>query len=220
MSQWTLLVTEGHVRAARWRHAVPFIFSAAVVAVVIGLGIMAITPKAEHSTAVADAQNDFATKRRSAVERYLHGKAEVTRTPPRAEYALTRETAPQSVAALLGEVNRDGRLTTQGVVMQTVQDFWTADFRPGSIHAVDKGQNILIGYLVDNAYRYGNYRAPPQLRRAYGIFRRGAHNQWAYYCLQVEGAQPCESRGVQPSTILVTMHELLPPEAFSPEAKS
>lgn len=45
MPQWELLVTEGHVRAARWRNVAPVLFAAAVAAVLIGVLVAALVPK-------------------------------------------------------------------------------------------------------------------------------------------------------------------------------
>ncbi len=39
MADWELLVTEGHLRAARWRNAVPVLFGAGLAALLLGVAI-------------------------------------------------------------------------------------------------------------------------------------------------------------------------------------
>jgi len=219
MSQWELLVTEGHVRAARWRNAVPIVFLAAAIAVTIGVAMTASLPKAPPSTSVVEAQNALVAQRRSAIVAFLQDKGMVQSAPANAERALTRETAPSSVAALLQALNTTGRLP-QSVVNQNAEEFWQGAWQPGAIHAVQEGRTVLIGYFVDNAVRYPGSRPQPMLRRAYGVLRRGAEEQWTFYCLQIAGAQPCDQQALDPSTTPATMRDLLPASAFATERQS
>ena len=214
MSQWELLVTDGHVRAARWRNAVPFVFLAAVIAVILGVVVTTYLPQATPSTSVADAQNALVAERRSAVIAFLQDRGVVQTAPANAERALTRETAPSSVATLLQALNTNGRLP-ESVVAQNAEEFWQGAWQPGAIHAVQEGRTVLVGYYVDAAMRYPGYRPQPMLRRAYGIIRRGDARQWTYLCLQIAGAQPCDEQPVDPSMIPATMRDLLPASAFA-----
>lgn len=209
MSQWELLVTEGHVRAARWRNAVPFVLSAAVIAVILGVAVTTFLPQASPSTSVADAQNALVAERRSAVLAFLQDKGSVQTAPANAERALTRETVSSRVATLIEALNATGRLP-DSVVTQNAEEFWQGTWQPGAIHVVQEGRTVLIGYFVDNAVRYPGSRPQPILRRAYGVLRRGAEEQWAFYCLQIAGAQPCDQQVLDPSTIPATMRDLLP----------
>ncbi|MBX9747295.1 MAG: hypothetical protein K2X34_10355 [Hyphomonadaceae bacterium] len=219
MSQWELLVTEGHVRAARWRNAVPFVLSAAVIAVAIGVAVTAFLPQAPPSTRVADAQNALVAQHRAAIVAFLQDKGVMQNTPANAERALTRESAPTSVAALLQALNTTGRLP-DSVVTQNAEEFWQGAWQSGAIHAVQEGRTVLVGYYVDAAMRYPGYRPQPMLQRAYGVLRRGAERQWAFYCLQIAGAQPCDQQAVDPSTIPATMRDFVPASAFATERQS
>jgi hypothetical protein len=219
MSQWELLVTEGHVRAARWRNAVPFVFTAAVIAVIVGVAIATYLPQAPPSTSVADAQNALAAQHRAAIVAFLQDKTTIENAPANAERALTRETAPSSVATLIQALNTNGRLP-DSVVTQNVEEFWQGAWQSGAIHAVQEGRTVLVGYYVDVAMRYPGYRPQPMLQRAYGVLRRGAERQWAFYCLQIAGAQPCDQQAVDPSTIPATMRDFVPASAFATERQS
>lgn len=214
MSQWQLLVTEGHVRAARWRNVVPFVFSAAVIAVALGVAVTAILPKSQPSAKVADAQNALVAEQRSAIVAFLQDKGLVEIVPANAERSLTRETVPASIAALFQSLNTTGRLP-ESIVVQNAEEFWQGAWQPGAIYAVQEGRTVLIGYFVDSAMRYPGYRPQPMLRRAYGILRRGQERQWAFYCLQIAGAQPCDEQPVDPSMIPATMRDVLPASAFA-----
>jgi len=219
MSQWESLVTAGHVRAARWRNAVPFVIGAAIVAVAVGVAITTYLPQAPPSTRVADAQNALAAQHRAAVVAFLQDKGMVQSAPANAERALTHETAPSSVATLIQALNTTGRLP-DSVVTQSAEEFWSGAWQTGAIHAVQEGRTVLIGYYVDAAMRYPGYRPQPMLRRAFGVLRRGAERQWTFYCLQVAGTQPCDEQAVDPSSIPATMRDFIPASAFATESQS
>lgn len=219
MSQWELLVTKGHVRAARWRNAVPFVSLAAVISVILGVAVATYLPQATPSTSVADAQNALVAERRSAVLAFLQDKGTVQTAPANAERALTRETAPASVDTLIEALNTTGRLPDP-VVTQNAEEFWSGAWQTGTVHAVQKGRTVLIGYYVDAAMRYPGYRQQPMLLRAYGVFRRGAERQWSFHCLQIAGAMPCDQQAIDPSTIPATMRDLVPASAFATEGQS
>jgi Tfp pilus assembly protein PilE len=214
MSQWELLVTEGHVRAARWRNAVPLVSAAAVIAVILGIVMTAYLPKAEPSNRIAEAQTALVAQRRVAIAAFLQDKGIVQAQPTNVERALTRETAPASVATLLDALNTTGRMP-ESVVTQNAEQFWQGAWQTGAIHAVQEGRTVLVGYFVDVATRYPGYRSEPMMQRAFGILRRGEDRQWTFYCLQIAGAQPCDAQSLDPTTIPVTMRDFIPASAFA-----
>lgn len=217
MQQWELLVTQGHVRAARWRNAVPYVLSAGMAAVIFGVAVNSFVPEAVSSSRVMDAKNAFAAERRSAIATFLQDKGQITTPPDNAEGAFTREAANARVAALVQSLNATGRLP-ENVITQRPEAFWEGDWTPGAIHAVRTDRTILIGYVLDEALREGaDEQVPPVLRRAYGLIRRNAERQWAYFCLQIIGAQPCETDAIDPALIPATMRDLVPSSAFGKE---
>jgi hypothetical protein len=180
---------------------------------------MAFLPQAPPSTRVAEAQNMLAAQHRAAIASFLQDKATIENAPANAERALTRETAPMSVATLIEALNTTGRLP-DSVVTQNAEEFWQGAWQSGAIHAVQEGRTVLIGYYVAAAMRYPGYRPQPMLQRAYGVMRRGAERQWAFYCLQIAGAMPCDQQALDPSTIPATMRDFVPASAFATERQS
>ncbi len=207
------------MRAARWRNAVPFVLSAAVIAVILSVAVATYLPQATPSTSVADAQHALVAERRSAVLAFLQDKGTVQTAPANAERALTRETAPASVDTLIEALNTTGRLP-DSVVTQNAEEFWSGAWQTGTVHAVQEGRTVLIGYYGDAAVHYPGYRQQPMLLRAYGVFRRGAERQWTFHCLQIASAMPCDQQAIDPSTIPATMRDLVPASAFATEGQS
>lgn len=217
MHQWESLVTQGHVRAARWRNAVPFVLSPAVITVALGVALTAFLPQAPPSTRVVDAQNALAAQQRFAVVAFLQDKGIVQSAPADAERAFTPQTAPSNVATLLEALNATGRLP-ESVVKQNAEEFWIGGWRTGVIHAVQEGRTILVGYYVDVAMRGDpGFRSQPMLLRAYGVLRCSTERQWTFYCLQIVGAPPCDAPSVDPSAIPATMRDFIPASAFVAE---
>lgn len=220
MQQWELLVTQGHVRAARWRNAVPYVLSAGMAAVIFGVAVNSFVPEAVSSSRVMDAKNAFAAERRLAIATFLQDKGQITTPPENAEGAFTREAASRSVAALVQSLNATGRIP-ENVITQRPEAFWKGDWTPGAIQAVRADRTILIGYVVDEAFREGaDEQASPVLQRAYGLIRRNAERQWDYYCLQIVGAKPCETDAIEPALIPATMRDLLPSSVVDREGSS
>jgi hypothetical protein len=220
MPQWELLVTQGHVRAARWRNAVPCVLSAGIAAVILGVAVSSFLPEAASSTRVMEAKNAFAAERRLAIATFLQDKGRITTPPENAEASFTREAASNSIQALMHSLNATGRLP-ENVITQRPDEFWAGAWQNSAIHAVRSDRTVLVGYFVDQMARDGaNEQARPMLQRAYGLFRRNAQRQWSYHCLQVLGAQPCESDALDPAFIPATMRGLLPSSAFDRERSS
>lgn len=215
MPQWEMLVTHGHVRAARWRNAVPFVMAAGVAAITIGVAVNAFVPEATASTRVADAKNSFVGAQRAAIARFVQDKASIAALPENAEATYTVRTAQAAVQDVLQSLGANRRLP-KTVVRQSADEFWQGSWRPGAIHAVQKERTVLIGYFVDGSGRENaNNPASPVLQRAYGLLRRDTRGNWSIHCLQMIGAQPCDGNAVEPTYIPATMRALLPSSAFN-----
>lgn len=215
VGQWEQLVTQGHVRAARWRKAAPFLFWGAVAAIILGVLIALSLPDSPRSTRVAEAKSAYADTQRRAVSQYIQERgARLGQPPQRAVQAPTPDAAQGAVTAALDALGRTGRLPDT-VTRQTPDAFWRGDWQADSVQAVEDGRNILIGYYADFANR--SYREPPQVRRIFGLLRRDDEGAWRHYCLAVQGAQPCGSPSIDPTAIPATMRGLLPAAAFEVE---
>lgn len=210
-----MLVTQGHVRAARWRNAVPFVMAAGVAAITIGVAVNALAPEATASTRVFDAKNSFVAAQRSAIAAFIRDKASIAALAENADAAFTVSTARAAVQDILQSLRSTRRLP-ETVVRQSPDEFWQGSWRPGAIHAVQKERTVLIGYFVDGSGRENaDDPAPPVLQRAYGILRRSEKGNWSIHCLQMIGALPCDGNAVEPTYIPTTMRALLPPSAFN-----
>ena len=83
MPQWELLVTQGHIRAARWRNAVPFLFWGALAAIILGVVLAWSLPDSLPSTRVAEAKSAYADAQRRAVSAFLQERgATFSQSPP------------------------------------------------------------------------------------------------------------------------------------------
>lgn len=218
MPQWELLVTQGHIRAARWRNAVPFLFWGALAAIILGVILAWSLPDSLPSTRVSEAKSAYADAQRRAVSAFLQERGAAFSQPPQLAIPAPAPDAAQATAtAALDALGRTGRLPDT-VTRQTPEAFWRGDWQANSVHAVEDGRNILIGYYVDAASRFPGYRSPPQVRRVFGLFRRDDAGAWQPYCLAVQGAQPCTQPAIYPASIPATMRGLLPAQAFEVES--
>ncbi|SNS32293.1 hypothetical protein SAMN06295912_104130 [Sphingomonas laterariae] len=212
MGQWEQLVTQGHVRAARWRNAAPFLFWGAVAAIILGFILALSLPDSPPSTRVAEAKSAYADAHRRAVSRYMQGAGQRLGQPPqRVIQAQTPDAAQVAVTAALDALGRTGRLPDT-VTRQPPDAFWRGDWQAEGVQAVEDGRTILIGYYAD--FANPSYREPPQVRRIFGLLRRDDAGAWRHYCLAVQGMPPCGSSAIDPASIPATMRGLLPAAAF------
>ncbi|QEH81418.1 hypothetical protein EIK56_26360 [Sphingomonas sp. C8-2] len=212
MEQWEQLVTQGHVRAARWRKAAPYLFWGAVAAIILGVLLALSLPRSPPSTRVSEAKTAYADAQRRAVSQFMQESGDrLSQPPPNAIQAPTPDTAQAAVTAALTALRQDGDLPAT-VTRQTADAFWRGDWQADRVQAVEDGRNILIGYYVDFANR--SYQQPPQVRRIFGLIRRDDQGAWQHYCLAMQGASPCGSPAIDPTTIPGTMRGLLPAAAF------
>ena len=212
MEQWEQLVTQGHVRAARWRKAAPYLFWGAVAAIILGVLLALSLPHSPPSTRVSEAKTAYADAQRRAVSQFMQESGDrLSQPPPSAIQAPTPDAAQAAVTAALTALRQDGDLPAT-VTRQTADAFWRGDWQADRVQAVEDGRNILIGYYVDFANR--SYQQPPQVRRIFGLIRRDDQGTWQHYCLAVQGASPCGSPAIDPTTIPETMRGLLPAAAF------
>lgn len=212
MHQWEMLVTEGHVRAARWRNAVPYLYVLAVVAAVLGISIAVFLPEPAPSNRIAEAQRDYAAVQRAAVEGFFQGQGEVAEVPPDGEEVLTWAESHARIASMLAALDETGSLPDDIHVLN-VEAFWNDDWPPGGVQAIVKGRTVLVGYLVNMSSAASP--APPNLRRSFGLFRKDEREGWRYYCLSLPTAPPCNMSAVAPAMIPTTLRDFLPRRAFA-----
>lgn len=212
MHQWEMLVTEGHVRAARWRNAVPYLYVLAVVAAVLGVSIATFLPEPHPSSRIAEAQRDYAVAQRSVVEAFFQGQGAVEEEPPDSEEVMTWAASHARVASVLAALDETGSLPDDIQVLN-VEAFWRDDWPPGGVQAIVKGRTILVGHLVNMSSAASP--SPPTLRRSFGLFRKDEGQGWRYYCLSIPSAPPCNMSAVAPAMIPATLRAFMPRRAFT-----
>lgn len=222
MSQWERLVTEGHARAARWRAAVKFLAAIAVCLIVLGLVGVSTIPRLQSSPRIAQAKQELVIARQRAITTFIADKGPPPATlPADAANAIRPDQAAGVVEQLLGNI-RKGNTLPQEIKRLDAKTFWSGDWTPGAITAIDGGRNILVGFYVNEAAgrtrpQIGNVpseQPAPRLQRVFGLVHR-TKDSWSYYCLAIPRAAPC-TRGetIFPPTIPATLRELLPDAAF------
>lgn len=211
MAQWEDLVTEGHVRAARWRRAAPLIVAIASLAILFGAIGIASLPELTTASRVVEAKRALVRQHQQAIAVFLESKANPPETlPENAAAAISPRTSPALIDHLLSSLSEKGELSEIAVSV-TPDTFWRGDWTPGKVVAVERGSTVLVGYYVNVNTQ------TPDLRRVFGLLRKGGANgnTWTFHCVLIVGAIMC-GRGelIEPSLIPATMRDLLPESAF------
>jgi hypothetical protein len=221
MLQWELLVTDGHVRAARWRAAAGPIAAIAVALIAVGFFVMQLLPHGTGGSQTGASKQAFANAQRSAAASFVSGKgAPPFKMPDGAEQALAPKDVRPGLKEILDTLGKDGTLpSTVTVVAPDV--FWRGDWKPGDIQAVQGKHAILVGFYVNQMGDYvdpqrpltGGY--PPRLVRMFMIYHRtGGARDWKSYCLAVPQAVCASGESVAPASIPATLREVLPEGAL------
>jgi hypothetical protein len=212
MSQWELLVTDGHVRAARWRNAAPGIFVGAVVAILAGVLLGTLAPERAPSTRVSEAKEALVDRQRTVVSSFIERAGEIDAVPARAGMAATPEAAATQIAAVVASLNANGRLPAAQEA-ERPEVFWRGAWEPGRLHTMRRDRTVILGQYV--AVIPGTVRQPPVLARQYVVIRRGTDGAWRSYCLAVADYAPCDGERLDPASIPATLRPFLPRGAFA-----
>lgn len=218
MSQWELLVTDGHVRAARWRAGAKFITGIGATLIILGFIGIWLTPQNNPVSRIAQAKQELVNARQNALTKFMAGKGAPPRPlPANAANATAMNNAESLIAGLLESLNRNNTLPPE-IKSIDPETFWTGNWTPGAVAAVTSGRTILIGFYVTPPRPAGQAQAPPPvLGRMFGLFRRAPDKQdWSFYCLTVPQAAPCRGEPVLPAAIPATLRELTPASAREP----
>jgi hypothetical protein len=128
MSQWELLVTDGHVRAARWRAGAKFITGIGATLIILGFIGIWLTPQNNPVSRIAQAKQELVNARQNALTKFMAGKGAPPRPlPANAANATAMNNAESLIAGLLmvsvSAFSAD-TLTLAAIPKSTGGEFW------------------------------------------------------------------------------------------------
>lgn len=209
MSQWQELVTDGHVRAARWRNATPFLLVAGATTITLGALALIYTPQAERSDRVANAKREYVRTLSTAVGQLDPLIATIQIEPEDPAAAVSRTEVQGQITAARERLNTAGRLPAEAVRIN-IEDYWAGRWEAGTINTLRKNNTVLVASYVRLDTPSADTDRPPQLTRTYGLFRKSAAGTWDYYCLDFSAALRCDQTAVRPHEVIGTLRDFLP----------
>jgi hypothetical protein len=215
MAQWEWLVTEGHVRAARWRNIALPMAVIGIAAILIGAFFSTLLPSAALSTQVAESKAVHVNAQRAAIIAFLQQMEAQPETPENADALPTLADGSAHITEVLAALNETGRLP-RGIETVNREAFWGDGWQAGTVYSLRQDRTILIGQLINLARPVPDAETPPEpiVVRQIMLLRRGEDRQWRAYCLAMPRGAPCTIRDeVYPLDIPRTMHGLMPRSA-------
>lgn len=208
---WELLVTDGHVRAARVRWMQPWLVALALIFIFLSIYLALVVHPTAHDSGLSESggAEDAGVRLRdrvAATERLLPSLGvaqEEGRTLP-----LLSDVGPHVVTPLLAELNRSGRLGNGDlpVATRSIDDFWRKPWpHDASLVGAGSGDVRLVGAVINR----GN-AAFVSGGRWLGIFRK-RHGEWQVASAEDAGFLPATG---YPATALeaipLTLRPVLP----------
>ena len=222
MQQWEWLVSEGHVRAARWRNIALPMAVIGVAAILTGVFLSTALPTAALSSQVAESKAIHVNAQRAAIIAFMRQMEASPETPENAEALPTLVDGSARIAEVLAALNETGRLPPE---IETVnrEAFWEGRWQAPTIYGLRQDRTILIGQLVNLAHPAPDAETTPEpiVVRQIVLLRRGEDRAWRAYCLAMPRGAPCTIRDeIYPLDIPRTMHSLLPRAARRAEGST
>lgn len=216
---WELLVTDGHVRAARLRRVQPWLIAMGLVLIWLGYLIVRAGPDlAPGMPATAKVQERL-------MQLQQHADTTFNRLPqlalsPEAQKSLppAREVT-EVVAAITKALNATGDLPADEIKFQEIEDadaFWQGEWGLEQVNWLREGDTLLVsGNVSTGSPDY------PQPARWAGLFHRGETEQgettWVYASLVTGNLfAPGELAYMAPQQVALSLEPFLP-EAPAPE---
>ena len=205
---WELLVTEGHVRAARLRRIQPWIIVTALLCVWGGIWVARLAPAIQPQTSVAMRIQQRLTEiqAREAFAFTLLSRAPLR--PEQPDRLPPVSQIPQVVQALLGSLNDTGSLPEQSLKLGKLDaaDFWAGHWPTEQVSYVKSGGTYLLG-----AYAHVGPSTSVQPVRWLGALKR-IDGKWQYASLGGTGTYvPPGLPSTSPQSISLSLEPFLPP---------
>lgn len=205
---WELLVTDGHVRAARLRRIQPWLIAAGLLCIWAGFWVAHLAPTLQPQTSVAMRiqQRLAEIQAREAVAFTTLSRAPVR--PDQPERLAPVSQIPQVVQALLSSLNDSGGLPEQAVKLGKLDAdaFWTGNWPTEQVSYVKSGRTYLLG-----AYAHVGPSTSVQPVRWLGVLKNIA-GKWQYASLGGVGTYlPAGVPSTSPQSISLSLEPFLPP---------
>jgi hypothetical protein len=217
---WELLVTDGHVRAARLRRIQPWIIVFGIVLMWLGIVIIRMGPDLQTGTSAPV----------KLQERLLHLQQQADFTfrkiPPLNLAADAQKTLPPAkevaevIAATLTSLNQSGDLPDDVKFKESADAdaFWKGDWGTEQVQYLRASDNLLVGGNVSTGSS-----AYPQPARWVGLFHRGENakgeKHWVYASLAFGTLfAPREQPYVQPQQVMLSLRPFLPEPPPAPKS--
>jgi hypothetical protein len=204
---WELLVTDGHVRAARIRRIQPWIIALAVILLWGGILIARMGPAIQPSTSVASrVQARVAALQARAVAAFT-ALGRLPAKPDKPDRLPSVAEIPDVVQALLTSLNGSNKLPEGNLTFAKTDDeaFWAGNWPTEQISYLKSGDRYLIG-----AYAHVGPPTSQQAVRWVGI-AKNIDGKWQYASLGWSGLYvPQGVPNTSPQAITLTLDPFLP----------
>lgn len=204
---WELLVTDGHVRAARLRRIQPWLIAAGLLCVWAGIWVARLAPTLQPQTSVAMRiqQRLAEIQAREAVAFTALSRAPLR--PEQPDRLAPVSEIPQVVQALLLSLNDSGDLPQQSMKLGKLaaDAFWAGNWPTEQVNYVKSGSTYLLG-----AYAHVGSSTSQQPVRWLGALKK-IDGKWQYASLGGVGTYlPPGLPSTSPQSISLSLEPFLP----------
>jgi hypothetical protein len=204
---WELLVTDGHVRAARLRRLQPWIIALAIVLLVGGAIVIGLAPSIQPATSVSSrVQLKLAQIQRRAEVAFTALGRLTPRIDDPARLPPDRE-IPDVVKAMLASLTASGDLPEGNLTFKHIDEdaFWAGNWGTQQVSYLKSGGVYLLA-----AYAHVGPSNSTQPVRWVGAAKK-INDKWQYATIAWNGLyMPPGLPGVSPQSIAVSLDAFLP----------
>jgi hypothetical protein len=147
---WELLVTDGHVRAARLRRIQPWIVVAAALLLLAGFWVAGLAPGIQPKSSVASIVGEKLAQLQTRATAAFTGLASLAPRVDRPDRLPPEREIPEVVRALMTSLGSAGELPSGNLTFTRVDaaDFWAGTWGIGQVSYLKSGDTYLLGAYV------------------------------------------------------------------------
>lgn len=204
---WELLVSEGHVRAARIRRLQPWIIVLGMLLIGVGIKITGLAPAIRPSSTVAERIGQRLSRIQTTASAVFTALTAAPLRPQHPDRLPPVDEIPQVVQTLLASLNGSNKLAFDTVTLEKAKPkvFWSGDWPTEQLEYL-KGSGL---YLVA-AEAHAGSSAYPQPVRWIGAFKK-IGSKWQYVTLAWPGLYvPPGYPSALPPSLPLSLRSLLP----------